>query len=42
LKPPKRDQSKVTKILQANQDALNKLWANPQLLGAQQSSLLGC
>ena len=40
LKPPKRDQSKVTKILAANQDALNKLKADPQLLGAQHSPFL--
>ena len=40
LKPPKHDQSKVTKILQANQDALNKLRADPQLLGGKQSPFL--
>jgi hypothetical protein len=40
LKPPKRDRSRVTKILEANQNALNKLKADPQLLGANQGPFL--
>ena len=40
LKPPKRDQSKVTKILQASQNALNAVKTNPQLLAGGQSPFL--
>jgi hypothetical protein len=34
LKPPKRDQSKVTKFLHENQNDLNRLKADPQLLAS--------
>jgi len=40
LKPPKRDQSKVKKILQENQNDLNALIANPQLLASGHSPFL--
>jgi len=40
LNPPKRDRSKVMKILQANQSELNKLKADPELLGGKQSPFL--
>jgi len=40
LKPPKRDQSKVKKILQGSQNALNAVKANPQLLAGGQSPFL--
>ena len=40
LKPPKRDQSKVTNILRANQDELTKLEADPLLLGGLNSPFL--
>ena len=37
LKPPKRDQSKITKMLQETQTALTATKANPQLLGKSTS-----
>jgi len=37
LKPPTRDQSKITKLLSVNQNELNALKANPQLLSGKQS-----
>jgi hypothetical protein len=40
LKPPTRDQSKITKFLHENQTDLNKVKANPQLLGGGQSPFL--
>ncbi len=40
LKPPKRDQSKITKFLRLNQSELNALKANPQLLAGKQSPFL--
>lgn len=41
LKPPKRDQSKITKMLRETQTALNAIKANPQLLSRSTSPLLG-
>jgi len=41
LKPPTRDQTKVTKMLQADQAELNMVKGNPQLLGGKQSPFLG-
>lgn len=40
LKPPKRDQSKITKMLQESQTALNAIKANPQLLGGATNPVL--
>jgi hypothetical protein len=40
LKPPKRDQSKITKMLQETQTALNAVKANPQLLGKSPNPFL--
>jgi len=40
LKPPKRDQSKITKMLQETQTALNAIKANPQLLGKSTNPFL--
>ena len=40
LKPPKRDQSKITKFLHENQTDLDKLKADPQLLAGGQSPFL--
>ena len=40
LKPPTRDQSKITKFLSTNQNELNTLKANPQLLAGKQSPFL--
>lgn len=40
LKPPKRDQAKVKKILQASQNALNAVSTNPQLLASGKSPFL--
>jgi len=37
LKPPTRDQSKITKMLQESQTAINAIKANPQLLGGRTS-----
>ena len=41
LKPPKRDQSKITKFLSTNQNELKALKADPQLLSSKQSPFLG-
>jgi hypothetical protein len=40
LKPPKRDRSKITKMLQETQTTLNAIKANPQLLGGKQDPFL--
>jgi hypothetical protein len=40
LKPPKVDQALVTQLLQADQTELNKVKADPQLLGASTSPFL--
>lgn len=40
LKPPKRDQSKITKMLQETQTALAAIKANPQLLGKSTNPFL--
>jgi hypothetical protein len=40
LKPPKRDQSKITKFLHENQTDLDKLKADPQLLFGEHSPFL--
>ena len=40
LTPPKKDRAIVTKMLSADQTALNMVKGNPQLLGAKQSPFL--
>jgi hypothetical protein len=40
LKPPKRDQSKITKMLQETETALDAVKANPQLLGKSPNPFL--
>jgi hypothetical protein len=41
LVPPKRDQSKLKKMLRLDQDELNQLKADPTLLGGKESPFLG-